>query len=105
MTWEVLYDGLSKNDPKVVWEYRGEMNLRLAMMGNAMSSSDPSYHMFRKHPNAPDTEWETVFDNWYMDPSAVKGWFNENYPTFPVPADLDEKYEGLKAKPRPMLPV
>jgi len=100
-TWELVYDGVAKGFPNVVWVYRGEMSLALTMFSPHMRDKKIYYSMSRTPPEIREP-WADLRNTEYViptrefTPSEFEQIVHSNYPLTPLPDGIKDKHEEME---------
>lgn len=106
MNWSLVYNGLPLRSPNCVWAYRGEMSLTLSMFSPEINSLAVHFWMSRTPPEIVEPWADIHHTEDFLKVSGKSAdefeqLFRGQYPHFPLPDDLKEKYdEILKEKLR-----
>lgn len=96
-TWALHYNGLEAGIPDVIWKFVGEENLYLVMRPPYLRSPMVSYSMVRC-PVGEEWNPRSVKSVIFLeDKTAVEFQeaFHEISPHFPLPQDIQEKYDAI----------
>ncbi len=93
-TWTLDYNGLEVGIPDVIWKLEGEDNLYLVMRALYLRSPIIGYSMV-SYPRGQEQNLRAMKSVIFLKdktPEEFQQMFHEDYPHFPLPEDIQEKY-------------